>query len=225
MFQEPFPAGNRLVSRMLALKPAVVDGQLPRHALTSKGSGEVNSPDLELANRCRSGDVAAFEELYRTHSGRLFNLTFRMVGAEAAEDLLQEVFLLAHRKLGGFRGESTLATWLYRLATNHCLDHLRGRQTQMGRVTDSLDDDGAAEPVSEGPIGPITRMDLERAIERLPAGCRAAFLLHDVEGFEHREIAGILGVAEGTSKSQVHKARMKLRGLLGRRERVTRTSS
>jgi RNA polymerase sigma-70 factor, ECF subfamily len=186
----------------------------------------VKSADLELADRCRGGDAAAFEELYRQHSGRLFNLTFRMVGADAAEDLLQEVFLLAHRKLAGYRGESTLGTWLYRLATNHCLDHLRGRQHQMGRVTDSLDDDGAAEPVNAGPIGgPITRMDLERAIEQLPPGCRTAFVLHDVEGFEHREIAEMLGVAEGTSKSQVHKARLKLRGILGRREAAARPTS
>jgi RNA polymerase sigma-70 factor, ECF subfamily len=186
----------------------------------------VKSADLELADRCRGGDAAAFEELYRQHSGRLFNLTFRMVGANAAEDLLQEVFLLAHRKLAGYRGESTLGTWLYRLATNHCLDHLRGRHNQMGRVTDSLDDEEAAEPVDAAPIGgPITRMDLERAIEQLPPGCRTAFVLHDVEGFEHREIAEMLGVAEGTSKSQVHKARMKLRALLGRREAVARPTS
>jgi RNA polymerase sigma-70 factor (ECF subfamily) len=185
----------------------------------------VKSADLELADRCREGDAGAFEELYRQHAGRLFNLAFRMVGADAAEDLLQEVFLLAHRKLAGFRGESSLATWLYRLATNHCLDHLRGRQAQMGRVTDSLDDEDAIEPPSAGPVGPLTRMDLERAIAQLPPGCRAAFVLHDVEGFEHREIAAMLGVAEGTSKSQVHKARMKLRGLLGRTESTLRHTS
>jgi len=178
----------------------------------------VKSADLELVDRCRGGDTAAFEELYRQHAGRLFNLAFRMGGPQAAEDLLQEIFLLAYRKLDGFRGESTLATWLYRLAMNHCLDHLRGRQAQMGRVTDSLDDESAAEPVAGAPLaGPLTRMELERAIGRLPAGCRAAFLLHDVEGFEHKEIARMLGVSEGTSKSQVHKARLKLRAMLGRR--------
>jgi RNA polymerase sigma-70 factor (ECF subfamily) len=185
--------------------------QLQMGPAPSKHSGD----DLELVDRYRSGDAAAFEELYRRHSGRLFNLVLRMAGSpDVAEDLLQEVFLQVHRKLGGFRGESTLATWLYRLAMNHCLDHLRGRGVRMERVTGSIDEDDAAEPVAAAPVGPITRMDLERAIAQLPAGCRAAFLLHDVEGFEHREVAAMLGVSEGTSKSQVHKARQKLRAIL-----------
>jgi len=188
-------------------------------AFPSNLPGDVRTADLELAARCRAGDADAFEELYRQHARRLFNLALRMMGsADEAEDLLQEVFLQAHRKLAGFRGESTLGTWLYRLTMNHCLDHLRGRQAKMSRATDSLDEEGAIEPAAPAPSVPpaISRMDLERAIDRLPAGARAAFLLHDVEGFEHREIAEILGVSEGTSKSQVHKARMKLRALLNR---------
>jgi RNA polymerase sigma-70 factor (ECF subfamily) len=138
--------------------------------------------------------------------------------AEDAEDLLQEVFLQAHRKLAGFRGESTLGTWLYRLAMNHCLDHLRGKRVKMSRATESLDREDASEPIAPEPVVPtaISRMDLERAIETLPPGCKAAFLLHDVEGFEHGEVAKILGVSEGTSKSQVHKARLKLRAKLTR---------
>jgi RNA polymerase sigma-70 factor (ECF subfamily) len=179
----------------------------------------VRTADLELAARCRAGDAEAFEELYRQHARRLFSLVLRMIGsADDAEDLLQEVFLQAHRKLAGFRGESTLGTWLYRLTMNHCLDHLRGRQAKMSRATDSLDDEGAAEPAARAPVVPsaISRMDLERAIDTLPDGCKAAFLLHDVEGFEHREIAEILGISDGTSKSQVHKARMKLRVILSR---------
>jgi RNA polymerase sigma-70 factor (ECF subfamily) len=179
----------------------------------------VRGADLDLARRCRDGDANAFEELYRQHAGRLYNLTFRMAGsAQEAEDLLQEVFLHAYRKLGSFRGDSSLGTWLYRLGMNQCLDYLRGRQAKMSQATDSLDDDGAAElasPASATPIA-VNRMDLERAIAKLPHGCRAAFLLHDVEGFEHHEVAKILGVSEGTSKSQVHKARMKLRGMLKR---------
>ena len=136
--------------------------------------------------------------------------------AEHAEDLLQEVFLHAHKKLGSFRGESSLGTWLYRLAVNQCLDYLRGRQAKMAKTTRSLDDEGASEPVAAAPAVPtaVSRIDLERAIARLPEGCRAAFVLHDVEGFEHNEVARLLGVSEGTSKSQVHKARMKLRALL-----------
>jgi len=177
----------------------------------------VRAVDLELAQRCRQGDAAAFEELYRAHAGRLYNLVFRMAGSgHDAEDLLQEVFLHAHRKLGSFRGDSSLGTWLYRLAVNHCLDVLRGRQARMTRVTDSLDEEGAEEPAAAAPRVPtaISRLDLDRAIERLPPGCRAAFVLHDVEGFEHNEVAKLLGVSEGTSKSQVHKARMKLRAML-----------
>lgn len=179
----------------------------------------MRTADLELAARCRAGDADAFEELYRQHARRLFSLVVRMVGsAEDAEDLVQEVFLQAHRKLAGFRGESTLGTWLYRLTMNHCLDHLRGRQAKMSRATESLDDEDAAEPMARAPAVPpaISRMDLEKAIAALPPGSRAAFLLHDVEGFEHREIAAILGVSEGTSKSQVHKARLKLRAILRR---------
>jgi len=177
----------------------------------------VRAADLDLVRRCQEGDAAAFEEVYRTHSGRLYNLLFRMAGsAQDAEDLLQEVFLHAYRKLASFRGESTLGTWLYRLAVNHCLDVLRGRHTKMQRSTDSLDEDGALEPAAVMPAIPtaISRLDLDRAIAKLPDGCRAAFVLHDVEGFEHQEVAGLLGISQGTSKSQVHKARLKLRALL-----------
>jgi RNA polymerase sigma-70 factor (ECF subfamily) len=101
---------------------------------------------------------------------------------------------------------------------NQCLDYLRGRQAKMSQATDSLDADGAGEPAAPMSATPVAvnRMDLERAIGKLPDGCRAAFLLHDVEGFEHHEVATILGVSEGTSKSQVHKARMKLRAMLHR---------
>jgi RNA polymerase sigma-70 factor (ECF subfamily) len=174
--------------------------------------------DLELAARCRQGDADAFEHLYRAHAGRLYSLIFRMAGSvPEAEDLLQEVFLNAHRKLGSFRGDSSLGTWLYRMAVNHCLDFLRGRQGKMARATGSLDDEDAEEPVASAPLVPsaVSRIDLERAIARLPPGCRAAFILHDVEGFEHHEVAAMLGVSTGTSKSQLHKARMKLRRLLG----------
>jgi RNA polymerase sigma-70 factor (ECF subfamily) len=192
-------------------------GQPHASLVPSKPAEDVRAADLELAKRCRNGDAAAFEELYRAHAGRLYNLVFRMAGsAEQAEDLLQEVFLHAHRKLASFRGDSSLGTWLYRLAVNHSLDFLRGRQARMTRSTESLDRDGADEPAAATPRVPtaISRLDLERSIARLPAGCRAAFILHDVEGFEHQEVAQMLGVSEGTSKSQVHKARMKLRAML-----------
>jgi RNA polymerase sigma-70 factor (ECF subfamily) len=179
--------------------------------------GAAPGADLELAQRCRHGDAAAFEEVYRAHASRLYSLLVRMAGsADEAEDLLQDVFLTAHRKLGSFRGDSALGTWLYRLAVNHCLDYLRGRRAKMARVTASLDDDEAVEPAAARPrLGEaISRIDLERAIAQLPDGCRTAFVLHDVEGFEHHEIGELLGISEGTSKSQVHKARVKLRAML-----------
>jgi RNA polymerase sigma-70 factor (ECF subfamily) len=183
----------------------------------SKSTGDVKAADLDLVRRCKQGDPAAFEELYRAHSARLYSLLLRMVGgAEDAEDLLQDVFLQAHRKLDSFRGESSLGTWLYRLAVNQCLDYLRGRQSKMTRVTESFEDEAVQEPASPAPVIPaaISRVDLERAIARLPEGCRLAFVLHDVEGFAHHEVAGLLGISEGTSKSQVHKARLKLRTML-----------
>jgi RNA polymerase sigma-70 factor (ECF subfamily) len=159
-------------------------------------------------------DVPAFEELYRQHSTRLFNLAWRMCGTRAdAEDLLQEIFLLAYRKLPDFRGDSAVGTWLYRLAMNRCLDHLKSRQARASDRTSQLDEQTMAAPRLVGDGG-VKRLDLERAIARLPEGARAAFLLHDVEGFQHNEIATILGISEGTSKSQVHKARLRLRALL-----------
>ena len=133
--------------------------------------------------------------------------------ATDADDLLQDIFLLAYRKLGSFRGESSLGTWLYRLAMNHCLDVLRSRQAQMGQQTDSLDEEEAREPAAAPVLGAVSRLDLERAIGRC-RGCRAAFLLHDVEGFGHQEVGTILGISEGTSKSQVHKARLRIRAYL-----------
>jgi RNA polymerase sigma-70 factor (ECF subfamily) len=172
---------------------------------------------MALVERCRRGDLAAFEELYRAHAGKLFSVACRLLGnATDSEDLLQEIFLSAHRKLEGFRGESALGTWLYRLATNHCLDHLRSRAARMNQVTDALDDEPSQANVGSRRLAEqtVTKLDLERALARLPEGCRAAFVLHDVEGLEHREVAEALGIAEGTSKSQVHKARQRLRALL-----------
>jgi RNA polymerase sigma-70 factor (ECF subfamily) len=176
--------------------------------------------DMALVERCRMGDLGAFEELYSAHAGKLFSVACRLLGNPAdAEDVLQEIFLSAHRKLDGFRGESALGTWLYRLATNHCLDYLRSRAARTNDVTDALDEEtGLYEPRRPGLAEQaVAKMDLERALAQLPDGCRAAFVLHDVQGLEHREVATALGIAEGTSKSQVHKARLKLRTILGNR--------
>ena len=171
----------------------------------------------DLVARCQAGDVEAFETIYRQHASRLYTLACRMAGSpEDGEDLLQEIFLQAYRKLGSFKGDATLGTWLYRLALNHCLDYVRSRRAKMNRLTSAIEGEIACEPAARRET-PIARLDLERAVERLPEGCREAFVLHDVEGFDHKEVGKLLGIAEGTSKSQVFKARMKLRALLGKR--------
>jgi RNA polymerase sigma-70 factor, ECF subfamily len=181
-------------------------------------SEEGRQVDTELVARCRAGDLSAFEDLYRQHATRLYNLAYRMVGnPDDADDLLQEVFLTAYRKLDTFRGASALGTWLYRLAMNVCLDRLRSKASRQESVTDELDEGlGHASPG----LSQVTKMDLERAIASLPEGSRAAFLLHDVEGFDHMEVGRILGIAEGTSKSQVHKAPLRIREYLGKEKRI-----
>jgi RNA polymerase sigma-70 factor (ECF subfamily) len=173
--------------------------------------GDARTDDARLARQIETGNVSAFEEMYRAHASRVFNVAWRMLGNAAdAEDALQEVFLQAYRKIGGFKGESALGTWLYRMAVNLCLDRLRSRAGRDGRQTGSLED-SPPKAASTTREMIVNRLDLERAIARLPDGARAAFVLHDVEGFAHQEVGSILGVSEGTSKSQVHKARMKLR--------------
>ena len=189
-------------------------------AIAAAGAAANRAEELALVERCRKGDLAAFETIYRTHSGRLYSVACRMLGNPAdAEDMLQEIFLAAHRKLESFRGESALGTWLFRLATNLCLDHLRSRAARAGQLTGALDDEPALADSGSRKLAErtVAKMDLERAMARLPEGCRTAFVLHDVEGLEHREVADMLGIAEGTSKSQVHKARLRLRAMLGRR--------
>ena len=173
--------------------------------------------DLALAQQCRQDVPGAFEELYRRHSPRLFGLACRMVGRTEAEDLLQEIFLAAYRKMALYKGESSLGTWLFRLATNQCLDYLRSKRARLALLPDTLDQEPGSTGAAAGAIlGVVDRLDLERALAALPPGCRAVFVLHDIEGCEHREVAELLGVSDGTSKSQLHKARLRLRALLAR---------
>ena len=170
--------------------------------------------DEEVARRSCDGDVEAFESLYRQHAARIYTLACRIAGsAEDGEDLLQEIFLQAYRKLGTYKGDAAIGTWLYRLAVNHCLDYVRGRAAKMKKLTDTLDGEHSHQPLA--PRETLdARLDLERALERLPDGCREAFVLHDIEGLDHREVGQLLGIAEGTSKSQVFKARARLRTFL-----------
>jgi RNA polymerase sigma-70 factor (ECF subfamily) len=190
--------------------------------VSSNGPGTVagaRQEDLDLAERCRRGDLGAFEEVYRAHSRRLYGVALRMLANPAdAEDMLQEIFLAAHRKLDSFRGESALGTWLYRLAVNLCLDYLRSKTGRAIQMTDAIGDEPTLLDSSSRGLAEraVTKLDLERALAQLPEGCRTAFVLHDVQGLEHREVGEIMGIAEGTSKSQVHKARLRLRALLSR---------
>jgi RNA polymerase sigma-70 factor (ECF subfamily) len=177
--------------------------------------------DAETLARAQAGDHQAFAQLYQLHKRRIYSLCLRMVGNVAeAEDLTQEVFLQLHRKIASFRGDSAFSTWLHRLAVNVVLMKLRRK----GLSLISLDE--VMEPAPEaGPSrsfgapdlalkGAIDRLALERAIADLPAGYRLIFVLHDVEGFEHNEIAAMLDCSVGNSKSQLHKARLRLRDAL-----------
>lgn len=174
--------------------------------------------DVQLARASAAGDHHAFEVLYHQYHQRVYSICLRMVrNLQEAEDLTQEVFLQIYRKIGTFRGTSAFSTWLHRLTINTVLMYMRRRRRRHAEM--SLDanelrvlgERTPSWPESEFPIEPI---DLERAINRLPAGYRIVFVLHDIEGYEHAEISQLLGVKIGTTKSQLHKARLQLRRIL-----------
>jgi RNA polymerase sigma-70 factor (ECF subfamily) len=160
----------------------------------------------------RQGDEAAFERLYRRHVGHIYGLACRLAGAQAADDLTQDVFVRAWEKVHTFRAESQFGTWLYRLAVNVIIEERRG-VTRRRAVED--DDDDVASHASVGPNDPTFSIDFEAAVDRLPAAARRVFVLHDVEGYMHREVASLVGITSGTSKGQLHRARMILRKHLG----------
>jgi RNA polymerase sigma-70 factor (ECF subfamily) len=173
--------------------------------------------DYALTQRAAEGDMGAFEELYERHNRRVYSLCLRMTSNVAeAEDLAQEVFIQLFRKVGSFRGESAFTTWLHRLTVNQVLMHFRKRGVRMEQTTDDGETPVQVVAGTENPnqMPVVDRIALDKAIAQLPPGYRTVFVLHDVEGHEHEEIARMLGVSVGTSKSQLHKARMKLRGLL-----------
>lgn len=173
--------------------------------------------DRALAMAAGHGDMHAFEKLYERHNRRVYALCLRMTKNVAeAEDLAQEAFIQLFRKIGSFRGDSAFTTWLHRLVVNQVLMYFRQRRVKTERTTV---DGETPEPIVRGSENPnkmriIDRLSLDHALSQLPRGYRSVFVLHDIEGREHEEIARILGVAVGTSKSQLHKARMKLRRLL-----------
>jgi RNA polymerase sigma-70 factor, ECF subfamily len=169
--------------------------------------------DAVDATLAASGDAHAFERLYRTHVGRVHSLARRMLGDDDADEAAQDVFVRAWEKLGTFRGEAAFGTWLHRLAINVMLGRRERRGTQRQRY---LEGEDMLEAVPGRRPAPETSMDIETAISRLPDGARQIFVLHDVEGYRHEEIAEMLGLATGTSKSQLHRARMALRQHLER---------
>jgi RNA polymerase sigma-70 factor (ECF subfamily) len=184
----------------------------------------------QLIARAQQGDEEAFAALFEAHKRRVYSLCLRMTGNTAeAEDLSQEVFMQLFRKIATFRGESAFSTWLHRLAVNVVLMHLRKKglqQISLDEVDTSQD-----EPVKRDYgdddrrlIGSVDRISLSAAIESLPPGYKTVFVLHDIEGYEHNEIADIMNCSVGNSKSQLHKARMKLREVL-REHRAGRESA
>ena len=173
--------------------------------------------DLQLAKAAGKGDMAAFEEIYNRHHRRVYWVCRRMLqNASEAEDLTQDVFIQLYRKISSFRGESAFSTWLHRLTVNQVLMHFRKRHVKFEKTTEKGETPiqivmGTANP-KKMPI--VDKIALENAIARLAKGYRNIFVLHDIEGYEHEEVAKILGCSVGTSKSQLHKARLKLQKLL-----------
>lgn len=169
---------------------------------------EKEGRDVALA---KGGDHQAFERLYRDHFGRVYSLAIRMIGAEWAEDLTQEVFIRAWQKLPTFREEAAFGTWLHRLAVNFLLSR---RETLRRRMRKQLPGGEIVERVAARTAPTGAAMDLEVAIRRLPERARRVFVMYDVEGYPHAEIAEMMGIDPGTSKSQLHRARMMLREYL-----------
>src|SRR5689334_11570869 len=173
--------------------------------------------DFELTQAAAKGNMMAFEEIYQRHHRRVYSICLRMLqNAYEAEDLTQDVFIQLYRKIGSFRGDSAFTTWLHRMTVNQVLMHFRKRTVKFEKTTEEGETPTQIVSGTENPFKmPIVdKIALENAIDQLPAGYKNVFMLHDVEGFEHEEVAKILGCSVGTSKSQLHKARLKLQKLL-----------
>jgi RNA polymerase sigma-70 factor (ECF subfamily) len=167
----------------------------------------------DVIARAQAGDEQAFEHLYRENLGRVYALCLRMTGDRTdAEELTQEAFVRAWKKLGSFRGESAFSTWLHRLTVNLVLTEFRTRSRRRERV--ALTDDLSRHDMPAPSNAPRERVDLEQAIAALPEGARHVFVLYEIEGYKHDEIADMMGIASGTTKAQLHRARKLLREAL-----------
>lgn len=178
------------------------------------------APIDQTVRAAQSGDDAAFAALYDAHAGRVHALCLRLSGDPVhAGELVQDVFIRCWERLASYRGESAFTTWLHRVTVNTVLEHERKGKRRRLRVAIQADFAGITEPTLDGPAradDPGVTLDLERAIARLPAGARAVFTLHDVEGYAHAEVGTMLGIAEGTSKAHLFRARRLLREMLSR---------
>ncbi len=194
---------------MTGAEPAVAT-RPDRDRTPPRGGGD--PPEAHLVAQAAQGSREAFEALYRRHVDRIHGLVFRWVGPEEAAEVTQDVFVRAWQKLGTFRGDSAFGTWLHRVAIRVIL----GQRKTMGKARDRFStDDTDLDRSSAPPDTPDHRIDLEKGIAALPEGARRVLLLHDVEGYRHEEIGTMLGISPGTSKSQLHRARMALRACLG----------
>ena len=176
-----------------------------------------SAKDYELTKLSAQGNMMAFEEIYNRHHRRVYSICLRMLqNTTEAEDLTQDVFIQLHRKIGSFRGDSAFTTWLHRLTVNQVLMHFRKRNVKFEKTTEEGETPiqivGGTQNPRKMPV--VDKIAIQDAIAQLPDGYRNVFVLHDVEGYEHEEVARILGCSVGTSKSQLHKARLKLRKLL-----------
>jgi RNA polymerase sigma-70 factor (ECF subfamily) len=171
---------------------------------------------LDSIRRAQAGDVDAFELLYREHAGRIFALCLRLEAGDSADatELMQDVFIKAWRRISTFRGDCAFSSWLHRMAVNTMLENARSDRRRIARVLPM--DDTSLLPGAARSSGVELKMDLENAIASLPKGARLAFVLHDVEGYQHQEIAEELSVSVGTVKAQLHRARRLLRERLER---------
>jgi RNA polymerase sigma-70 factor (ECF subfamily) len=190
---------------------------------TARKSQSERLSEAEAIERAKQGDAEAFEVLYNLHRRRVYSLCLRMTANTAeAEDLAQEAFLQLFRKIGTFRGEAAFSTWLHRMAVNVVLMRLRKKGLPIVPIEDTIETEEDSPKKEPGALdvaltGSLDRLQLKRAVDALPPGYRMVFVLHDVEGYEHNEIAELVGCSIGNSKSQLHKARLKLRDLLKRR--------
>jgi RNA polymerase sigma-70 factor (ECF subfamily) len=184
--------------------------------LRSDSQERAHSPRAAAGADCvqqaAKGDVRAFEELYRTHLSRVHSLVRRMTGGRDTDELTQDVFVRVWQKLGSFRGDAAFTTWLHRLAVNVVIERFRSDATRRKHLHDG---EAIFDTLSAPPRPRDVSLDFEAALEKLPDGAREIFVLHDVEGYKHHEIGELLGISAGTSKAQLHRARMMLRRHLG----------